>query len=158
MTDATFQDGDDTPLALIAMDAEDLQVISTLLQDAVFAVSDMQLAARRREFALLVNRFRWEDRAAARAAGRGYERVRSVLMFRDVISVQSQGLEPKDDETILSLLSVAFEPGEDGTGRVILTLAGDGAVALSVEALDATLRDVTRPYLAPSRKVPDHGL
>ncbi|MCA3479159.1 MAG: DUF2948 family protein, partial [Rhodobacter sp.] len=57
---------------------------------------------------------------------------------------------------VLSLLSVGFEPGEDGTGRVILTLAGDGAIALAVEALEVTLKDVTRPYLAPSGHAPKH--
>jgi hypothetical protein len=35
-------------------------------------------------------------------------------------------------------------------------LAGDGAIALAVETLDVALRDVTRPYLAPSGKVPAH--
>ena len=36
-------------------------------------------------------------------------------------------------------------------------LAGDGAVALEVEALEVRLEDVTRPYRAPSGRVPDHG-
>jgi hypothetical protein len=40
---------------------------------------------------------------------------------------------------------------------VILTLAGDGAIALEAEALEVTLKDVTRPYLAPSGKVPNHS-
>jgi hypothetical protein len=35
-------------------------------------------------------------------------------------------------------------------------LAGDGAIALDVEALDIRLDDVTRPYRAPSGKVPHH--
>ena len=46
-------------------------------------------------------------------------------------------------------------PGR-GIGALILTLAGDGAVALDVEALDVRLDDVTRPYRAPSGKVPTH--
>ncbi len=157
MSDASFEDGAEAPLALLAEDADDLQVMSALLQDAVLPVSDMRYVAKRREFALLLNRFRWEDRAAAERAGRAYERVRCVLMFHDVIAVRSQGIHPLDEETILSLLSIDFEPGVDGMGRVVLTLAGDGAVALEVEALNATLRDVTRPYLAPSRKMPEHG-
>ena len=57
---------------------------------------------------------------------------------------------------ILSLLSLAWEPGEDGTGRITLTLAGDGAIALDVECLNLSLQDVTRPYIAPSGKAPDH--
>jgi len=61
------------------------------------------------------------------------------------------------DRFWLSLMSVDFEPSEDGAGDVTLTLAGDGAIRLSVEALDVTLKDVTRPYLAPSKAAPDHG-
>jgi len=41
-------------------------------------------------------------------------------------------------------------------GRVELTLAGDGVIAVDVEALELLLRDVTRPYVAPSGKVPGH--
>ena len=145
------------PLALIAADADDLQVISALLEDAVLPVSDMRYVAKRREFGMLLNRFRWEDRAAAERAGRAYERVRCLLVFRDVLMVRSQGIHQHDEDTILSLLSVVFEPGADGTGKVLLTLAGDGAIELEVEALNATARDVTRPYIAPSRKMPDHG-
>lgn len=157
MTDARFEDGAEAPLALIAADADDLAVMSALLQDAVLPVSDMRYVAKRREFGLLLNRFRWEDRAAAERAGRAYERVRCLLVFRDVTAARSQGILQQEGDMILSLLSIGFVAGEDGTGRVILTLAGDGAVELEVEALNATARDVTRPYVAPSRKMPDHG-
>ena len=156
MSDASFEDGAETPLALIAADADDLQVMSALLQDAVLMVSDMRYDAKRREFGVLLNRFRWEDRAAAERAGRAYERVRCLLVFNDVLAVRSQGVQQQDKDTVLSLLSVGFEPGADGTGRVILTLAGDGEMALDVEAVNATARDVTRPYAAPSRKMPRH--
>ena len=144
------------PLYLGAQDADDLKVISALVQDAVFPITEMTWTRGRREFVVLLNRFRWEDRDAADRAGRRYERVRSLLVFRDVLAVGSQGIEQGERDAVLSLLSVAFEPGEDGMGRVVLTLAGDGVIALKVEALDGMLRDVTRPYLAPSRHVPEH--
>jgi hypothetical protein len=156
MSDARYEEGAESPLSLLVTDIEDLAVASALLQDAVFTGADIRFDAKRREFGLLLNRFRWEDRAAAERAGRAYERVRAVLVFRDVRSVKSQGLS-KDGDMVLSLLSLGFEAGTEGSGRVVLTLAGDGAVALEVEALNADLRDVTRPYAAPSRKVPDHG-
>jgi hypothetical protein len=156
MTDARFEDADDAPLRLIAQDAEGLSVLSTLLQDAVFPITEMTYAAKRRRFALLLNRFRWEDRDAAERARRGYERVQSLLVFEGVLSVKSQGIDRREADTVLSLLSVAFQPGAEGAGRIDLTLAGDGAIALEVEALDATLRDVSRPYLAPSGRAPAH--
>ena len=156
MSDARFEDADENPLRLIAQDGEGLSVLSTLLQDAVFPITEMAFAGKRRRFALLLNRFRWEDRDAASRAGRGYERVQSLLVFEDVLSVKTQGIDRKDADTVLSLLSIRFTPGQDGMGQVEFILAGDGAIALQVEALDATLRDVSRPYLAPSGHVPRH--
>ena len=155
MTDARFEDGIDKPLALMARDAEDLQVISALAQDAVFPASEMRWTPADRRFAILLNRFRWED--APQAHGRrDYERVQAVLLIEDVMAVRSQGVPKGDADTILSLLALEFRPGEDGTGEVVMTLAGDGAISCSVEALEVVLRDVTRPYVAPSRKAPRH--
>ena len=158
MSDARFEEGDEAPLRLIAQDSDGLAVIATLLQDAVFPITEMSLVRQKRRFALMLNRFRWEYRDAAEQAGRAFERVQSLLVFEDVLTVQTQGIDRGDKDMILSLLDITFTPGADGTGVVTLILAGDGAIALQVEALDATLRDVTRPYLAPSGKVPTHDL
>jgi len=157
MTDARFEDAEDGPVLLLAQDVDDLKVISALVQDAVLTAADLKYSARRREFALLLNRFRWEDRDAAAKTGRAFERVRSVLVFSDVLAARSQGIGAGDPDMVLSLLALEFIPRADGMGVMTLTLAGDGAVALEVEALNVTLRDVTRPYVAPSRKMPDHG-
>ena len=153
--DARFEDGVDKPLALMARDAEDLQVISALAQDAVFPASEMRWTPADRRFAILLNRFRWED--AAKAHGRrDFERVQSVLLIEDVMGVRSQGVPKGDADTILSLLALEFRPGPDGTGEVVMTLAGDGVISCAVDALEVVLRDVTRPYIAPSRKAPRH--
>ncbi|MEM1005235.1 MAG: DUF2948 family protein [Pseudomonadota bacterium] len=156
MTDASFEDGREAPLNLGAEDADDLQVISTLTQDAVFPVTEIKWQPAHRRFGLLLNRFRWEDKEAATRRERPFERVQSVLLFDSVLSVASQGIDRGDQDTVMSLLSVDFEAGEDGAGLVMLTLAGDGAIRLTVEALDATLKDVTRPYKAPSGQAPRH--
>lgn len=156
MTDARFEEAGEGPLRLVAQDAEDLRIISTLVQDAVLSARALKYDPRRRRFALLLNRFRWEDREQAQAAGRAYERVRSLLVVEDVRKVQSMGFDRGDGGLVLSLLSISFEPGADGTGRLSLTLAGDGAIALEVEALEVRLDDVTRPYRAPSGRMPRH--
>jgi hypothetical protein len=157
MTDARFEEGGEGPLRLIAQDVEDLKVISTLVQDAILPVTELSYDAKRRRFALMLNRFRWEDRTEAEQVGRAYERVRSVMVVEDVGRVQTQGFDRADKDLILSLLSLDFTPGADGGGRLTLVLAGDGAIALEVEALEVRLDDVTRPYRAPSGKVPSHG-
>lgn len=157
MTDARYEDGDEVPLRLIAAEAADLPVMAALLQDAVFPITEMRFDPKARRFALLVNRFRWEDRPAAEAAKRPYERVRSLLVVEDVLRVRTSGIDRTDKDTILSLLTLDFAPGADGMGTMTLTLAGDGAIAIEVEAVNLRLDDVTRPYVAPSGKMPDHG-
>lgn len=154
--DARFEDGREAPLNLKALDPEDLVILSSLAQDAVFPGSEMTWQRGPRRFAILLNRFRWEDAPAAERRKRPFERVQSVLMIEDVLKVVTQGVDPKDKDTVLSVLDISFEPGEDAAGRIVLTLAGDGAIGLDVECLDVTLKDVTRPYVAPSKHAPEH--
>ncbi len=154
--DATFEDGAEGALTLRAETPEDLLVISALVQDAVLPITEIRWNSRSRQLALLLNRFRWEDREKAEARQRRYERVQSLLVLSDVTRVASQGIDRHDKDTILSILSLTWEPANDGTGRVVLTLAGDGAIAASAECLSVDLRDVTRPYLAPSHHAPKH--
>lgn len=147
--DARFEDARSGPVRLRAFDAADLQVISALVQDAVFTSADMTWRRGERRFAVLLNRIRWEEgRAQA-------ERVRSVLVLEDVTGVASQGVR-RDADLVLALLSLGWVPGPDGTGHVELMLAGDGGVRVAVEALEVTLRDVTRPYAPVSGKLPRH--
>ncbi|MEP3946138.1 DUF2948 family protein [Ascidiaceihabitans sp.] len=148
--DARFEDGREAPLNLGAMDADDLKVMSALVQDAVLPITEMTYRARDRRFAMLLNRFRWENGTQSK------ERVQSMLSFESVLNVSSQGVDRSDKDMILSVLAVAFEAGEDGAGLIEITLAGDGAVRLSVETIEARLKDVTKPYIAPSKRAPSH--
>ena len=150
--DARFEDGAERPLRLRALEGDDVPVLSSLAQDAVFPASEMAWDRRKRRFAVLINRFRWEDPVRTRAP----ERVQSVLSVEDVMNVRSQGIDRGDSDLILSLLSIQWDAKEDGAGRLSLILAGDGIVEIEAEALEVNLRDVTRPYLAPSGKKPEH--
>ncbi len=154
MSDARFEDARGGALRLRAFDAEDLQVISSLVQDGVVPITEMTYSRGQRRFGMLLNRLRRED---ARIGDGDVERVQSVLAVEDVTAVRTQGIDRSDRDLVLQVLSLGIEPGADGGGRIVVTLAGDGAIALEVEALEVTLRDVTRPYRAPSGKLPDHG-
>ncbi|MEL7300407.1 MAG: DUF2948 family protein [Pseudomonadota bacterium] len=156
MSDARFEDGAEKPLRLVAFEAPDLEVISSLCQDAVFPATEMSWRPKERRFAVLLNRFRWEDEAGAVRRGAAYERVQSVLTVEGGLKVRSQGVDRRDADLVLSLLSVSFTGEDGGTGAVHLTLAGDGLIEVEVDALEVTLRDVTRPYLAPSKAQPRH--
>jgi len=156
MSDARFEDGEDSPLRLMAQEVGDLQVVAALVQDAVLPSSDMTWAKKQHRFVLLINRFRHEDREAASREGRDFERVRSLLVFDNVLGVRAQGIA-RDPDLVVALLEIVFEPLEEGAGLIRLIFAGDGTVELSVDAIEATLTDVSRPYRANSGKAPSHG-
>ncbi len=156
MTDAKFEDGAEQPLRLLAQSPEDLQVMSAFVQDAVGQNAEISWMVKHHRFAALLNRFRWEDADAAGKAHRPYERVQSLLTVESCLKVTSQGIDPKDKELVFELLSLSFVPGNDGAGQILLTLAGDGVIALDVECLDVSLTDVSRPYLARAKSLPHH--
>ena len=154
--DAGFNDALDRPLNLGAQDAEDLQVISSLTQDAVLTVDDLKWNRAERQLVFLLKRFRWEDVELAKQQGRDPERVQSLLVIQNATGLASQGIDRKQLDIVLSLMSLEFSGAEDGVGDLILTFSGDGALKVQVDGLDVALRDVTRPYVAPSKQVPNH--
>ena len=142
-----------TPLALMAADADDLQVVSAVLQDAVAKVGDMAFLSKAHRFAFVANRFVWEE-GASKTRG-PFSRVRVGVHFDDVIRVRSRGVDLGARDAVVDVLSLAFEPGEDGAGTVTITLAGGGEVALDVDAINATVEDISAPWRTQSR--PDHA-
>ena len=154
--DAGFNDSLDRPLNLGAQDTEDLQVISSLTQDAVLTVDDLKWNRAERQVVTLLKRFRWEDVELAKQQGRDPERVQSLLVIQNATGLASQGIDRKQLDIVLSLMSLEFSGAEDGVGDLILTFSGDGALKVQIDGLDVALRDVTRPYVAPSKQVPNH--
>jgi hypothetical protein len=137
-----------TRLRLAAGDAEDLQILSARLQDAVLKLKDVSWQPKKRRLAAVVNRLVWEKG--------GKTRVRAGLHFDSVLKVQSHKVKLGADEAVIALLAATFTPngGEDPGGVVELVLAGGGAIRLTVECVEAELADLTQPWAA--RGTPDH--
>jgi len=154
--DARYSDGSERPLHLVAVDADGLAILAALTQDAVMTVRELLWSPRRRRLDVVMSRFRWEDAEAARREGRPPERVRSLLTIEDVAHVATLGIDRAEPETVISVLDLAWAPGADGTGRITLVLAGDGAIAADVDCIGVGLRDVSRPYAAASGHAPHH--
>ncbi len=128
-------------LKLLALDTEDLSIISTHLQDSVFKLKDVAFEPKHRQFTLSANRFVWESTAKKNTPP---ERCRSVIFLKRVLAVRSQSINLADREQVLSLLAVRFIPnGEGPDGVVELALSGGGTIALDVECIEAQLTDVS---------------
>jgi hypothetical protein len=126
-------------LKLLALDEEDLTVISAQMQDAVFKVGDIDYTPRAGHFMLSANRFAWE---AGDRGEKSFERRRAALCFKQVKSVRSIGFDRKASDTVLSLLAILFDKDGDGPdGSVELVLSGGGSILLHVDCIEAQLAD-----------------
>ena len=140
------------PLKLIALDEEDLAVVSSHLQDAVMRVGDMAYQPSRKRFAAVVNRFDWE--AAQTGNSKNYKRRRAALRFERVFGAKLKNIKPIAEERVLSLLAISFEPGEAPAGKVTLTFSGDASIQLSVECIETELKDLGPAW--STRFKPEH--
>jgi hypothetical protein len=141
-----------TDLKLLALDQEDLEVLSAATQDAVVRVGDMAFARGDGRFALLMNRFAWE---AADPRGRG-QRKRCALSFSRVSGVRTAGFDVNARDGVLELLSMGFAQTDPPSGVIELRFAGGGAIRLAVEVLEARLEDTGAAWAA--RAIPRHDL
>ncbi len=128
-------------MKLLAMDPEDLQVISALLQDSVVRVGDMGFANSDARFACMLNRFVWEQDAQSDKS-KVRQRRRCAIHFDHVVDVKSTGINLSARDGVLELLSIEFKPGEAPTGNIFLNFAGGGTIELDVECLEARMSDL----------------
>lgn len=134
-------------LKLIALDPDDLRVLSLHLQDAVVRVGDMAFLKQDMRFAAIANRFDWEGAVKKDAL----QRRRAGLRFERVKAAQVQGFDPQQKDQVLALLAVTFEAGDEPSGAVILNFAGGAAIRLEVECIEAELRDLGAAWRARSK-------
>lgn len=127
-------------LKLVALDEDDLAVLSACLQDAVFKTADMAFLKAGRTFTLEANRFVWED--GADTGRKTWERRRAVLAAKRVNAVRSRGIDLAAGDAVHALLALRFKPAAEApSGTLELVLAGGASVALDVECIEMQLQD-----------------
>ncbi|MDR3425205.1 MAG: DUF2948 family protein [Alphaproteobacteria bacterium] len=129
-------------LKLRAGDAEDIQVISAVLQDAIVPVCDMAFQPESNAFVLVAQRLRRED-----GEGGEKERICCALTVRGVVAVQKHGIDQHQGERMLDLLAILFEP----SGHLSLIFAGDARIRLELGAWSATVEDFGESWPALCR-------
>lgn len=125
------------PLKLIALDADDLAIVSAHLQDAVLKVADIVWLPAEKRFALAARRFDWEG------VSRGQRRRRlTALHFDRVLAVRSTGIDKATPDHVLSLLAIGFIESDRPTGDVTLHFSDGAAIRLKVECIEAQMKDL----------------
>lgn len=136
-------------LKLLALDSEDLEIVSATTQDAVVRVGDMGFAKADNRFALLMNRFAWEE------DGKTRQRKRAALHFDRINDVKVTGIDLNAVDGVLELLAISYAETDAPAGIVELTFAGGGTIRLMAECLEARMQDLGAAWAA--KATPAHA-
>lgn len=139
-------------LKFAVLDEEDLEVVSTHLQDAVVKVADVLWRAGEHRVVVALNRFDWESAQSDRPE---YRRRRSALRFERVQACKCRSLDPAGKDAVLNLLAVEFAETDSPSGVVSLIFSGGAVLRLEVECLEAELVDLGPVWTAA--KCPQHA-
>lgn len=142
------------PLRLVALDEQDLQIVSAHVQDAVTKVGEVHYNAADKQLVIPINRYAWEKKR--RLFSRRGERRRSVLHFNRVLSVRTSGIDQAKKSDVLSLLAIEFAGTDAPAGEMVLIFAGGAAMSLQVEVIEVQLADLGGAWEAAAR--PRHGV
>ena len=143
-------------LKLIALDKEDIEVVSAHLQDAVVKAAEIRWRPAEKRLVIALNRFDWE---AAHGTVPEFRRRRAALRFERVSACKSRNciaVEAMQTGRVLNLLAVVFEGTDYPSGVVTLTFSGGATLRLEVECLEAELADLGPTWVTeccPAHKV-----
>lgn len=138
-------------LKLIALDRDDIEVVSAHVQDALVRVADIFWQPREHRFVMGLSRFDWMSAADAKLPLSGkpdYRRCRTALRFERVLTCKCRNLDQKNKDGQLNLLAVEFEQHDPPAGVVTMTFSGGGVIRLEVECLEAELADLGEIFVA----------
>src|SRR6201996_5509549 len=128
-------------LKLIALDADDLAVISAHVQDARVLTSDIIWRQAEKRLVIGMNRLDWEQALSGRTEPR---RLVAALRFDRVLSCKARNIDPAGSEKTLELVGIEFHASEPPGGSALLMFAEGGALRLDVECLECELTDLGR--------------
>ena len=132
-----------TKLKLLAEDVHDLNVFSAYLQDSVIVANDIKFLPKTKKLICVFNRFMWED--AEKGIFRGNKRIRSALVFDNVLIVKSKGINPKKKTKILEFLAIKTEI-KNNYFDIRLIFSGDGIFLVKAEEIESSQETLGKPW------------
>jgi hypothetical protein len=140
---------------LIALDADDLVVISAHVQDAWVQTADIVWRQAEKRLVVGMNRLDWEQTLSGATEPR---RLPAALRFDRVLSCKSRNIDLDAPDAALELLGIAFHPGEAPGGSAVLMFGHGGALRLDVECLECELADLGPDELGEGEGAESPGL
>src|SRR5215469_2886091 len=104
-------------LKLVALDKDDIEVISAHVQDALVKVGDILWRPHDHRFVMALSRFDWMSVTDADPQAKpDYRRCRTALRFERVLACKCRNLDRAAKDARLNLLAVEFTENDSPGG------------------------------------------
>src|SRR5258708_14788708 len=114
-------------LKLVALDRDDLEVVSTHLQDATVSVADVHWRPTEKRLVMSLARFDW---AGSLCESAQFQRRRTALRFDRVNAIKCRNVDCKNRRAMFNLLAVEFDESDSPGGGGTLFFSGGAAPRL----------------------------
>lgn len=155
---ARTQDGSADRLRLRAVSTEDVEILSTLLQDAIIPGEDMSFERANRRFVMVVNRFCWDRPAVAGVTTDSgapvYERQLCGIQILNIDKVRTTGMPASRRGALFNLLAITAMTTADGA-TVELLFSGGVSLRLDADSLLILAEDLEESR--PTPNLPSHS-
>jgi hypothetical protein len=152
------KDNADGRLRLRAAASQDVEVLSTLLQDAIIPGEDIVFDRAGRRFVMVANRFCWDRPAVTGVTTDSgepvYERQLCGIQFHNVDRVRTSGMPAPRQGALLNLLAITATVAADET-QVDLLFSGGVTMRLDAGDLLILAEDLDEGH--PTPNMPSHG-
>ena len=126
-------------LKLIARTEEDLRVVSAHLQDSIASIANIASLKKNKIFLMQLSRFMWED--VEKGVFRKNKRIRTILKFENVLTVDSRNINQGKKDQFLDFLAIETKITPDNNYEMKIIFAGDSIIRVISEVIEVTLDD-----------------
>ena len=141
-------------LKLIGKNKEDLEIISSYIQDSIVSIGDMVFLEKNRIFLMIINRFMWED--VEKKISKQIKRIRCAIKFEEVLKVKSKKIDQKNKNTTLECLAIKCNEILNKNYEIIFFFSGQGVITLIAESIEVVLHDLGEAWNV--KHIPKHKI
>ena len=126
-------------LKLIARTEEDLRVVSAHLQDSIASIANIASLKKNKIFLMQLSRFMWED--VEKGVFRKNKRIRTILKFENVLTVDSRNINQLKKDQFLDFLAIETKITPDNNYEMKIIFSGNAIIRVISEVIEVTLDD-----------------
>ena len=109
------------------------------MQDSIASIANIASLKKNKIFLMQLSRFMWED--VEKGVFRKNKRIRTILKFENVLTVDSRNINQRKKDQFLDFLAIETKITPDNNYEMKIIFSGDAIIRVISEVIEVTLDD-----------------